>query len=397
MRLCILLFLPLLLNAVTLSTLIENAKSRHISLQAIAQKLSAVDDEYDASRNFSNPELSLSVSDIQLNDISNRSKEPMQYSAVNIKQKVPYFGKIDAQSNKVNAKKQRINYTLEEAKVKLIETLKVTAYAIWQVEQEVRITNGYIRLMEQNIDLYTSYSSSDGKSHMGIVSAELSLSELKIKKNKFESMLEGLYKKLSYLSAMNVSSIEIDIQMSKPKSIEYYKNELSQNSTYKIKEAQTKEAGADVKVKELASYVDPSVQVGYYHRDSFEDYVSVGVGFSLPIYGTERAKEQESRKLLLATKSQMNDLKNSLDAKVEEMYAKLQYAYKTYNIIKNESMPEVTHMFDLTNSSIQSGGTLFEYIDVLQKRLSLEEQSIDAVALYYKTLASLEAMTGEMK
>lgn len=397
MRLCILLFLPLLLNAVTLSTLIENAKSRHISLQAIEQKLSAVDDEYDASRNFSNPELSLSVSDIQLNDISNRSKEPMQYSAVNIKQKVPYFGKIDAQSNKVNAKKQRINYTLEEAKVKLIETLKVTAYAIWQVEQEVRITNGYIRLMEQNIDLYTSYSSSDGKSHMGIVSAELSLSELKIKKNKFESMLEGLYKKLSYLSAMNVSSIEIDIQMSKPKSIEYYKNELSQNSTYKIKEAQTKEAGADVKVKELASYVDPSVQVGYYHRDSFEDYVSVGVGFSLPIYGTERAKEQESRKLLLATKSQMNDFKNSLDAKVEEMYAKLQYAYKTYNIIKNESMPEVTHMFDLTNSSIQSGGTLFEYIDVLQKRLSLEEQSIDAVALYYKTLASLEAMTGEMK
>lgn len=396
MKLYIILLLPLWLGATQLSTLIENAKNTHLSLSAIEQKLSALDDEYDASRNFANPELSLSVSDIQLKDASNRSIEPMQYSAINIKQKIPFFGKRDANSAKVNAEKERINFTLEDAKVKLVEALKVTAYTIWQVEQEIKITNDYIKLTNQNIDLYTSYAVSENKSHMGIMSAELALSELKIKKNRFESMLEGLYKKVSYLSAMEVSSVELDMKISEPKSIAYYQDMISQNSAYKIKEAQTKEAGAELKVKELASYVDPSVQVGYYQRKSFEDYVNVGVAFSLPIYGTEKSQEEASRKLLLASKSQMNDYKNSLGADIEATYAKLLYAYKTYNIIQNDSMPELTHMFDLSSSSIKNGSDLFDYIDLLQKKLSLDEQSIDAVATYYKTLASLEAMIGEM-
>lgn len=397
MKLYLLVLLPLYLGAVQLSTLIENAKSTHLSLSAIEQKLSSLDDEYDASRNFANPELSLSVSDIQLKDVSNRSIEPMQYSAISIKQKIPFFGKRDANSAKVDAKKETMNFTLEQAKVKLIEALKVTAYTIWQVEQEIKITNDYIKLTNQNIDLYSSYTVSDNKSHMGIMSAELTLSELKIKKNRFESMLEGLYKRVSYLSAMDVSSVELNMKISEPKSIVHYKDLISQNSMYKIKEARTKEADAELKIKELASYVDPSVQVGYYQRKSFEDYMNIGVAFSLPIYTTEKSQEEASRKLVLANKSQMNDFKNSLDAEVEEKYAKLIYAYKTYNIIQNDSMPELTHMFDLSSSSIKNGSDLFDYIDLLQKKLSLDEQSINAVASYYKTQASLEAMIGEIR
>lgn len=396
MKLYLLVLLPLWLGATQLSTLIENAKDTHLSLNVIEQKLSALEYEYDASRNFANPELSMSVSDIQLKDASNRSIEPMQYSAINIKQKIPFFGKRDANSAKVDAKKETMNFTLEDAKIKLVEALKVTAYTIWQIEQEIKITDEYIKLTNQNIDLYTSYAVSDSKSHMGIMSAELALSELKIKKNRFESMLDGLYKKISYLSAMDVSSIELNMEVKEPKSIQYYKELINQNRAYKVKEAQTKEAGAELKVKELASYVDPTVQVGYYKRESFEDYVNIGVAFSLPIYGTEKSQEEVSRKLLLANKSQMNDFKNSLSAEVEAVYAKLLYAYKTYNIIQNDSMPELNHMFELSSSSIKNGSDLFDYIDLLQRKLSLDEQNIDAVALYYKTLASLESMIGEM-
>ncbi|MDO8453098.1 MAG: TolC family protein [Sulfurimonas sp.] len=284
MRISILLFLPLWLSAATLYALIEHAKNSHVSLQAIEQKLSAVDNEYEVSRNFANPELSFSVSDIQLKEPINRQIEPMQYSAVNIKQTFPYFGKRDANSNRVSAKKQKISSSLEEAKVKLVETLKIAAYTIWQVEEEIKITNEYIKLTNQNINLYTSYSSRDTKSHMGIMSAELSLSQLKIKKSKFESLRDGLYKKISYLSAIDVSSVEFSMKVEEPKNIAYYLDATNENRSYKVKKAITEEANADIKVKELASFVDSSVQVGYYRRENFEDYLSVGVAFSLPIY-----------------------------------------------------------------------------------------------------------------
>lgn len=397
MRAYILLLFPFLLSAASLSSLIQSAKTTHTSLQAIEKRLSAVDNELDITRNFADPELSLSLSDIQFNDPTNRSIERMQYSAINFKQKIPYFGKRDASSNKVKAKKDRLVFTLEQAKVKLVKSIKVSAYNIWQIEEQLKITNDYIKLTLQNIELYTSYSASDTKAHMGIMSAELSLSQLKIKKSKLQSLLDAMYKDISYLSAQDVQSVEMTMQVSEPKKLSLYIDASKQSRAYKVKEAQVKEADADVKVKELAGNVDPFVQVGYFHRESFEDYMNINVGFSLPIYGTQNSNEELSRKLSLASKSEAVDFKNSLDAQIGKYYAQLQDSFRVYNIIEKESLPQIKHMFDLTNTSIKSGSELFIYIDLLAKKLKLDEQSIQAVGAYHKAIATLDALTGEMK
>ncbi len=397
MRAYILLLFPLLLSAASLSSLITNATSTHTSLEAIQSRLSAVDNELEITRNFADPELSLSISDIQFNDPTNRSLERMQYSAINFKQKIPYFGKRDASTKKVQAKKERLDFSLQEAKVTLVKSIKITAYNIWQVEQQLKITNDYIKLTRQNIELYTSYSTSDTKAHMGIMSAELSLSQLKIKKSKLQSLVVGLYKNISYLSATDVRSVEMPMDIKTPKKLTHYIDASNNSSAYKVKEAKVKEADADVKVKELARNVDPFVQVGYYHRESFEDYMNINVGFSLPIYGTQSAKEEQSRKISLASKSEATDFKNSLNSQIGKYYAQLQDSYRVYNIIEKESLPQIQHMFDLTNTSIKSGSELFIYIDLLAKKLKLDEQSIQAVAAYYKANASLDALIGEMK
>lgn len=396
MRIYFLLLLPFWLSATSLSTLIENAKSTHTSLKIIEQKLNSFNDEYAASRNFSNPVISLSISDIQLDDPRARSLEPMQYSAIKLKQSIPYFGKRDAKSKQVSAKQNTLNSLLESAKVQLIKSIKITAYNIYRAKEKLRITDEYINLSKQNIELYTAYSNSDTNAHMGIMSAELNLSQLKIKRSELESTLIGLYKKISYLSAMQISHITLNTTIKKPKEIDYYLDEIKQNYSYKVKEATVQEANADIKIKELDSYVDTSVQVGYYHREAFNDYLSIGVDFALPLYGTEKSKEQASRKILLSRKSEMHDFENQLYVEMTDTYAKLQYSYKVYNIIQNESLPTIKHMFDLTDSSIKSGSELLNYIEMLQKKLALDEQSIDAIASYYKALSSLEALIGKM-
>ncbi len=397
MRLFLLFLLPLSLFAVELSTLIEYAKNNHTSLKTIEQRVSAVGDEYDISRNFADPVISLSVSDIQLKDPTNRSIEPMQYNAITFTQRIPYFGKRDANSDKIEAKKEKISLSLDERKVKLVESIKITAYSIWQIEEELKITHNYMQLTKQNIKLYSALSSTDSKSHMSIMSAEMSLSELKIKQSRLESSLAGFYKKLSYLCAMEVKNVELDMHVQKPKNISFYTQTKSQNISYKIKEATLKEADKDIKVKELASYIDPVVQVGYYQREAFEDYANIGISFSLPIYGSEKSQTQISRKLSLASKTQVADFENLLEAEIVQTHAKLESSYKIYDIIQNQSMPQIEHMFKLSSNSIKNGDELFLYINLLEKKLSLDEKSIAAVAEYYKHLATLDALIGETK
>jgi len=385
------------MSAASLSSLIEHAKSSHTSLQAIQHRLNAVNNEYEATRNFANPELSISVSDIQFNDLSNRSIEPMQFTAINFKQKIPYFGKRDANGKKVQAKRHRLDITLEDAIVKLVKEIKITAYTIWQTQEQLRITDEYIRLTKQNIELYTAYSVNDTSAHMGIMSAELSLSQLKIKKIKLKSILEALYKKISYLSAMNVTEVSLSMKIKEPENLDYYLNSLLSNKRYKIKEASIEVANADLHVKELAESVDTTLQVGYYKREKFEDYMNIGISFSLPIYATEKSYKEASRKILLATQNEAADYKYYISSKISEIYAELKESYKAYMIIKEESLPQIEHMADLSSASVKNGSELFIYTQMLEKRLALDEQSVNSVASYKKSLASIEALRGESK
>ena len=395
MKLFALFLLPIFLYATSVETLVEHAKNSHLSLEAIKHKLSTLDNEYEISRNFANPELSLSMSDIQLRDISNRSLEPMQYTALNVNQKIPYFGKRDAASQKIEAQKAQMNMSIEEAKVKLTKAIKISAFTIWRLEEQLKIVDDYLSLTKQNIDLFSAYSTNDSSAHMGIMNAELALSQLKIKKSKLESALVGQYKNISYLSDIDVKSIEADMSMPELRPMDYYLNAVDENKAYKMKEAELDVANADVKVKELASFIDPVVQVGYFRREKFEDYMSIGIGFSLPIYGSELSKEEAARKIVLSAKSETEDTKNQISSQISAVYLQLQSAYEIYNILQNESLPQLEHMKDLTSSSLRSGADLFLYIQMLEKKLTLDEQNIDAIASYHQNLATLEALIGE--
>lgn len=397
MKVLLTLFLPVLLLAIPLDILIEHTKNNHTSLKSLEQRLSAIDNEYEISRNFQDPMVSLTVNDIQLNNITDRSIEPMQYTAINVSQKIPYFGKRDAFGNKILAKKEKVRLSIDAMKVKLTQEIKMAAYSIWEKEEELKIIRQYIDLTQQNIELYSAFSSSDSKSHMSIMSAEMSLSELKIKKSRLQSSLKGVYKKISYLAAMDVTSIDVNMKITKPHPLEIYQDNLRNNISYKIKEASVHIATSDTKIKELSAYIDPTIKIGYFQRNAHQDYINLGVSFKIPLYGTQDSHTQKSRKLALASENEKTDLNNILVAEIVKVHAQLEDSYKIHTIIMYESMPQIQHMFELSSSSIKSGDELFLYISLLEKKLSLDEKNITVVARYHKTQAILDSLIGAMQ
>jgi len=383
-------------QAQSIEKLINTALKKHPSLQTIEHRLSAMDEKISLSQKFSNPDVSLTMNDMQFGDFSSRSLEPMQYQAVNFKQKFPWFGKLDARKSYTQAQKNVILDSYETAKVKLAEEIRMTAYTIKEIEARIGIVQKYIEVSKQNIKLYTSYASTDSQSHTNSMNASLLLTKVKIKAENYKSILKSQRAKLKYLVQGNIHSISASLRIRKPKPLHYYLSKIENNTVYHMSLSQKNVASANQRLKDLDTMPDPYIKAGYFNRQSFPDYASITVGASLPLYGSEKLKTEAARKEVLATASASLDYKSSLYSDTETMYAKLVEAHTIYRILHNETLPQLEHMFELTQASIQEGGNLFAYTNLLEQKLDLEEQSISIQAQYHRTEAKLKSLIGEI-
>ncbi len=385
-----------LVHATSIQSLINTSMKKHPSLQTIEHRLSSMDEQISLSQNFSNPDVSFTISDMPFNDFTNRRLEPMQYQVLNVKQKFPWFGKLDARKTFTQAKKNVILDSLDTAKVKLAEEIRMTAYTIKELEARIHIVHKYIEVAEQNIKLYTSYASTDSMSHTNSMNASLLLTKVKIKVAKYQSILKSQKARLTYLVQSKVNHVSDTLAMKNPKSLHYYLARINNNPLYQMRLSQKSVADANQEIQSLDTTPDPYVKVGYFNRSDYNDYASITIGASLPLYGSEKLKTEAARKEVLAAASASLDFKSSLQSEVESMYAKLMEARTIYNILNNETLPQLEHMFELTQASIQEGGDLFAYTNLLEQKLDLEEESISIKAEYLRTQAKLKSLIGEI-
>jgi len=101
--------------------------------------------------------------------------------------------------------------------------------------------------------------------------------------------------------------------------------------------------------------------------------------------------------MVLFANSQKEDVKISIDSELKVYFAQMTSAYEIYHIIQDDALPQVAHMFELSNSSISTGSDLFKYIDVLFQKLDLEEKSITAVSNYNRANAKISQLAGDLK
>jgi len=390
----LILFATCTIGAQSITQLIDRSIKNHPSLQSIQHRLSAMDEKIEASQNFSNPDLSFTINDIQFDDPTNRGLEPMQYNAINVKQKFPWFGKLDARKTFTLAQKNVIMNSYEVAKTVLAEEISMTAYTMKELQERIRIINRYKTLAKQNIDLYTAYASTENKSHTSSMSASLMLSKIKIRAERYKTILKSQKAKLKYLVQEKISTISDTLQIKSPKPLGRYLSKLQNNPKYKMKLSEGHVADANKALHDLSITPDPYVKVGYFNRTEYPDYASITVGFSLPLYGSEKLNSEAARKEALAAESASLDYRYSLESEITIMHAKLTETYQIYNIIRNESLPQLEHMFELTQSSIQNGGDLFAYTNLLEQKLALEEELVSIKAKYLRTTAKLKSLTG---
>lgn len=232
---------------------------------------------------------------------------------------------------------------------------------------------------------------------MGIMSAALTLSDLRIQETTIEASIDSAYARLSYLSASQVRTLDIDLKMGDISSMQTLRAGLRENPEVALKSSEVAKRKAMHDRADLDNYPDVMLLGGYSFREQFDDYWTFGVGVSLPIYGTEDAQEEEARKLTLAAQSLQEDTKVAVDSAFRSAYVQMRSAHEVYHVINDEALVQVDHMFDLMSSSISTGGDLFDYIEILIQKLKLEKKSIKAVADFHRASAKISSLSGALR
>jgi len=385
----ILFFLVLTLNALNLNGLIQNALDKNPSLEAIQYRIQASKTQTNSSNQFSNPTLSIS-------DNTLSSSVAMNKSTISLSQKISFYGKREALENVALANENILNESLEMARIDLVETLKTQAYRLWELKELYKIIEEYEHITKQNIELFESYTATSDNQHMGIMSAELTLSDLRIQKAVLEAHIQESYAKLSYLAAVEVNDLDISLVVWDLPSKESFQEGLINNKRLTIQEKEIQKNQALIETADLNNYPDVNLLASYAYRENFDNFLTFGIGMSLPIYGTEDNEEEGARALALSANSLKKDITIEVNSEFKTAYAQMKSAYVIYHIVQDEAIPQIDHMFELMNSSISTGGDLFKYIDILVQRLHLEQKSIASVTLYNTSMAKIEALSGEM-
>ena len=376
--------------SMTLDEVISSSLSQSPSLESINARIKANKQNIQLAKQFANPEVLLTRNTLD-------SNQAMHKTVISFKQKIPYFNKRDTNQKVAITQEDVLKENLNQAKVKLVQNIKNEAYNIWELKELYKIIEDYIELTKRNIKLYEAYTSIEGTQHMGIIKADLSLSDLQIQKSKLNASIYSAYARLSYLAAVKVNDLSISLKITKKPNLTTLQSCLASNPDILLKEKEIFREKAKIKVADINKYPDFNLIAGMAYRENFDNYFNVGLGISLPIYGTEEMKKEEQVAKTLSFLSKKEDVTIAIDANLKEYYAQMLSFYEIYHIVQDESLPQIEHMFEISNASISTGSDLFQYIDVLFLKLNLEKQSINAVANYNKVEAKIAALQGALK
>ena len=382
------------LYGATIDELLDAALSENPSLEAIEAKIAASRETVDLAGNFDNPVMGLAVNAIRPGDISNRSAERMQSTAISISQRIPFFGKRDQKVAAAEAKTEQLDHRLDGARALLAATVRGEAYALWSLRKTLQLEEETAALLRHNAELFQGYSTTDATSHMGIMTAELALSNSAMVQESLREALTTRRARLAYLCGLTVETLEFDPGTPVLPDMHALRERLGANFALKASDAAIQEKRASHAYEALQRYSDPTLQVGFFQREGFEDYVSLSLSFALPVYGNEAAKVQIAQARLLEEEYGRSDLKRRLESDFDATAARLLGSYERYSILSNESLPKLEHMFELASASVGTGEDLERYVGLIERKLKLEKERIAAIAEFYTALATLNALTG---
>ncbi len=402
-RLIVLLILlySYLSYGITLHELIETAYSKNPELKSIQHRLKAIKERAIFESSLTDPIVSLSINDIQFDNPFKRNIEPMQTVMFTISQVFPYKGKLDLKKNIYLKLYDETFYKLLEKKLKFELKIKTLSYEYWFLKESLKILDQYKKVLKQIIKISQTLYSVGKAPQSDVLNSHIYLTDILeeeiVIKNRQKVIKTNIER---IINDKLESDIQIDLPEPKPiTNLKLLREEILQyNPQLKIIEKQLEKNRIQLKLAKKDYYPDFRGFFSYAYRDDFNDYISFGVSFNIPLW----KKNRQDKKVL-----EIQYIKNSIEKKykdklielfslLEENYIQCKNSYEVYQILEQTLLKQSLQNFSSVVSEYKVGKRdMLTVLTALKKIISVERMKLKQIYLWNKYYANIQYITGK--
>ena len=352
------------------------------------------------------PMLMLKIQNGIVTDPFNFRKDPMTQKVIGLSQQFPFWGKRQIKAEIAAKDAESYRWQVEERKLELVRMVKETYYQIYFTDKSLAIVDKNIGILGDFISLTEiKYSVGQGV-QQDIFKAQVERSKLLDLKISLEQERKSLAAALNALlfraPEARVGRIaDFELEPLRLSAGELRATAWEKRPAVKSLQAQIEKGEAGHRLAKKEFYPDFNLSLEYMQRDPTAgdqglDMYSLGVTFNLPVQRQRRhamLAESESETRMAA--DELNGLRNSIDAGISDLLAKLERRDKLVSLYKTGIIPQAEH--SLESATIGYRVNKVDFLNLLDSRMTLfnyERELYESQAEYMMKLAQLEAVVG---
>ena len=391
-------------ETVTLDSLIDEALNSNPKIKAVHSEWKAAEYKARYVRGLPDPMASYGYFGESV-----ETKVGPQEHKYGVSQKIPFPGKLNLKGKAHDKQASILKEKYEATKREIIKEIKFLYNDIFWVDKAIQITEEEKAILENLEKVAQRKYESNLTSQQDVIKAQVELSKLieklfLLKQNR--KSLEAKTNSILYRSRGTELGVTSDVE---PLEFDYELNDLRQMS----KDSRQELIVAKLDI-ERAKYEKSLAGLDYFPDFTFGvDYIEVGggnttqpndgddawmakVAVNVPIwFGKLDSQVKEKKAYLESSKKSYENIENSVDYEVEDLYFKITTYRDIVSLYKTALVPQAEQAFEAARTGYETGKVDFlNWLDaeriLLQTRLAHYKTIVD----YQKSIAYLERVVG---
>ncbi len=389
-----------------LPTLVNTALTNNPELKSSQARWQMFRNRIAQARSFDDPMLMLKIQNGVVSDPLNFRKESMTAKVIGISQQLPFWGKRGLKAEVAEKDAESYRWQIDERKLELVRMVKETWYQIYFTDKSLEIVDKNIRILDDFIIIAeTKYSVGQG-AQQDVFKSQVERSkmlDMRISLQQQRKSLESALNALLYRTPETPVGTIADFSLASLPSpaVGLRKAAREQRPMIKSLQALIDKGEAGLKLSRKEFYPDFNVSLEYMQREPAMggeglDMYSLGVTFNLPVQRERRhARVAESNSEIGMATEELNSLRNSIDARISDLLAKLEKREKLASLYKTGIIPQSEQSLESAVIGYKVGKV--DFLTLLDSRVTLfnyERDYYESLAEYQISLAQLEAVVG---
>jgi len=367
--------------AQSIETLIQSAYKNNYTLKIMQKDININTQNLKNSDSWDNPVLSVGLTDLQLDQIDDRTLEPMQTQYITLSQKIPLANKKGILKDISKQKIKLSSLALDDKKAKISSDITLLAYQSVIIDEKLKLIKKRVANLKKMKKLTLAYQEDADKSFM----IDLKVLKLDNKAQTLEFKQEEIIQKIQKFTVEPISNIDANLNF---KSLP--KIDLNNNSKLALVKQQIEIAKKRVTLMKAKRTPDLKVSGGYFQRDNRDDYLNLSFAMPLPIGDSEEVEVIKSQLEVNKMEYSLNNLLNNFENEIKSLQIKAKKAHKNYTRLNQEILPKQKKIIKLLKTKNRMGKIkLTEVLKSSNTSLDIEELALLELQEYFEAYARL--------